>query len=49
VLARLSAAVAALTLGAVAQQPDMAHIALTGKPGEISIDFVSHMPNCSGA
>jgi hypothetical protein len=29
-------------------QPSMFHIALTGRAGELSIDFVSHQPNCSG-
>ena len=33
---------------ASAQQPDMVHLALTGRSGEVSIDFASHRDNCSG-
>ena len=37
-----------LLLGAVlAQQPEQAHLALTGKPGELSLDYISHRLNCS--
>ena len=42
----LLAAAAALPL-ALAQQPEQAHLALTGKPGELSLDFMAHEANCS--
>jgi len=31
----------------LAQQPEQAHIALTGAPGELSLDFMAHEANCS--
>ena len=37
---------AALPL-ALAQQPEQAHLALTGKPDELSLDFMAHEANCS--
>jgi hypothetical protein len=38
----------ALLLGAaLAQQPEQAHLAMTGKPGELSLDFMAHAMNCS--
>jgi hypothetical protein len=35
-------AVALLAAPAAAQQPEMAHLSLTGKPGEMAVDFASH-------
>jgi len=35
-----------LLLSASAQQPEQVHIAMTGVPGELSIDFMSH-ENCT--
>ena len=29
------------------QQPEQAHLAMTGKSGELSLDFMAHRANCS--
>ena len=33
--------------GALAQQPEQAHLSLTGKEGELSLDFMAHRLNCT--
>lgn len=33
--------------GALAQQPEQAHLSLTGRDGELSLDFMAHRLNCS--
>ena len=44
----LGATLLALLLGAcAAQQPEQAHLSLTGKLGELSLDFMAHTANCS--
>ncbi len=45
---RFFALAALAAAGARAQQPDMIHLALTGRVGEVSIDFASHRENCTG-
>jgi len=42
-----SLALAALLAAARAQQPEQAHLAYTGKAGELSLDFMAHGANCS--
>ena len=42
-----AAAVAALLATARAQQPEQAHLAYTGKAGQLSLDFMAHGENCS--
>jgi hypothetical protein len=39
--------VAAAASVAVAQQPEQAHISLTGIPGQISLDYMAHDAACS--
>ena len=42
-----AALVAAGLLSAFAQQPEQAHLSLTGSPSELSLDFMAHEANCS--
>ena len=44
---RVAATFSLLLGAALAQQPEQAHLALTGKPGELSLDFMAHRLNCS--
>ena len=39
--------VCALVACVLAQQPEQAHIAQTGSPSELSIDFMAHNGNCT--
>ena len=47
-LARLAVA-ALLVRASSAQQPEMAHLSVTGKAGELALDFMGHSANCSAA
>jgi hypothetical protein len=46
-ISRRSLIASAALAVALAQQPEQAHLAYTGKAGELSLDFMAHGANCS--